>query len=80
MKRLEWLFHIIAFALQCGGIVPVFLRTGDDSADLGAANPLNTIFTAFVLTVTLVLLLRNARTASDAAHRRSKARSSPGCR
>jgi len=33
MKRLEWLFHIIAFALQCGGIVLVFLRTGSDSAD-----------------------------------------------
>ena len=63
MKRLEWLFHIMAFMLQCGAIVPVFLRTGSDSADLGDANPLNTIFTAFVLTVTLVLLLRNARTA-----------------
>ena len=62
MKRLEWLFHIIAFALQCGGIVPVFLRTGD-SADLGEANPLNTIFTAFVLAITLVLLLPRVRTA-----------------
>ena len=49
--------------LQCGAIVPVFLRTGSDSADLGEANPLNTIFTAFVLAITLVLLLPRARTA-----------------
>jgi len=63
MKRLEWLFHIMAFMLQCGGIVSIFLRTGSDSADLGAANPLNTIFTAFVLATTLFLLLRKARTA-----------------
>jgi|SRR5215472_13763545 len=54
MKRLEWLFHIMAFMLQCGGIVPIFLRTGSDSADLGAANPFNTIFTAFVLAITLI--------------------------
>jgi len=60
MKRLEWLFHVFVFALQCGGIVPLFLRTGDDTSDLGTANPLNTISTAFVLSVTLVLLLRNA--------------------
>jgi O-antigen ligase len=63
MKRLEWLFHIIAFVLQCGGIVTLFLRAGNDAADLGAANPLNTILTAFILAVTLVLLLRNVRTA-----------------
>ena len=63
MKRLEWLFHIAVFMLQCGGIVPLFLRTGDDAADLGDANPLNTICTAFVLAITLVLLLRHARTA-----------------
>src|SRR5215831_12507712 len=63
MKRLEWLFHIMAFMLQCGGIVSIFLRTGSDSADLGAANPLNTIFTAFVLATALFLLLRIARTA-----------------
>src|SRR5215469_5007667 len=63
MKRLEWVFHIIAFALQCGGIVPIFLRTGSDSADLGEANPLNTIVTASMLAITLFLLLRRARTA-----------------
>jgi len=34
MKRLEWIFHIIAFAFQCGAIVSVFLRTGD-SAESG---------------------------------------------
>ncbi len=60
MKRLEWLFHVFVFALQCGGIVPVFLRTGDDLNDLGTANPLNTYSTAFVLAITLVLLLRHA--------------------
>jgi hypothetical protein len=60
MKRLEWQFHVFVFALQCGGIIPMFLRTGDDLTDLGTANPLNTYATAFVLAITLVLLLRNA--------------------
>jgi exopolysaccharide production protein ExoQ len=60
MKRLEWLFHVFVFALQCGGIIPMFLRTGDNLSDLGTANPLNTYATAFVLAITLVLLLRNA--------------------
>lgn len=63
MKRLEWYFHIFAFVLQCGGIVPLLLRSGDDSPDLGTSNPLNTIATAFILAVTLFLLLRHGRDA-----------------
>jgi exopolysaccharide production protein ExoQ len=63
MKRLEWYFHIIAFAVQCGAIISLFLRTGDDPADLGAANPLNTISNAVILAVTLALMLGNARAA-----------------
>jgi len=63
MKRLERCFHIFVFVLQCGGIVPVILRSGDDASDLGAANPANTFATAIILAVTLALLLRNGRAA-----------------
>ncbi|HSY87648.1 MAG TPA: hypothetical protein VLA85_13865, partial [Verrucomicrobiae bacterium] len=63
MKRLERLCHVIVFALQCGGVVPVLLRTGEDASDLGAANPANTISTALILVVTLFLLLRHGREA-----------------
>jgi len=63
MKRFEWVFNVTAFMLQCGAIVPMMLRTGNDSPDLGASNPLNTISTASVLAVTLLLLLRHGRVA-----------------
>jgi exopolysaccharide production protein ExoQ len=61
MKRLERLFHVMVFIVQCGGIVPMLVRTGDDAADLGAANPANTISTGVILVVTLILLLRHGR-------------------
>jgi hypothetical protein len=31
MKRFEWVFNVTAFMLQCGAIVPMMLRTGNDS-------------------------------------------------
>jgi hypothetical protein len=49
MKRFEWVFNVTAFMVQCGAVVPLLLRTSDDSLDLGASNPLNTISTAFIL-------------------------------
>ncbi len=61
MKRLEWLFHVLAFALQCGAFISFILRTDQSAAQLGAANPLNTIATAFVLVVTLFLVMRNPK-------------------
>ena len=63
MKRLEWLFHIVAFSLQCGAIVPLLLRTSVDANQLGTANPLNTLATGFVLAIVLLLMLRHARVA-----------------
>ncbi|HEX4572172.1 MAG TPA: hypothetical protein VH184_17190, partial [Dongiaceae bacterium] len=63
MKRFEWIFNVTTFVLQCGAIVPMMLRTSDESPDLGASNPLSTISTAFVLAVTLLLLLRHGRVA-----------------
>ena len=63
MKRLERYLHILVFVLQCGGIVPVILRSGDDLSDLGAANPANTLATAVILGLTFVLLLRHGRAA-----------------
>ena len=63
MKRLEWFFNVSAFVLQCGAVVPLLLRTSDGSPDLGASNPLNTICTAVILAVTLLLLLQHARVA-----------------
>jgi len=62
MKRIEWLFHILAFVLQCNAIVPLLSRTGGDVADLGTANPANTLATAFVLSVVLALMLPRLRT------------------
>ncbi len=63
MKRLlEWLFHVVAFALQCNALVPLLSRNSTDVADLGTANPLNTLSMAFVLSTTLVLMLWRART------------------
>src|SRR6266481_6241096 len=69
MKRVEWLFHILAFALQCNALVPLLSRSGGDVADLGAANPANTIAIAFVLSIVLFLMLR---------HRREVMRYAPG--
>jgi exopolysaccharide production protein ExoQ len=63
MKGLERFFHIVAFMLQCGAIVPLLLRSDDQTSDLGAANPLNTLATAFVLAVTLLLMVRHGRPA-----------------
>ena len=63
MKRLEWLFHMVAFSLQCGAIVPLLLRTSVDANQLGSANPLNTLATGFVLAIVLPLMLRHARVA-----------------
>ena len=57
MKRIEWLFHILAFALQCGAITPLLLRTSVEANALGASNPLNTFANGFVLVVVLCLLL-----------------------
>jgi exopolysaccharide production protein ExoQ len=67
MKRLEWLFHILAFSLQCGAIVPLLLRTSVDANQLGSANPLNTLVTGFVLAVVLSLMLRRRRVAMSYA-------------
>src|ERR1700757_3813741 len=69
MKRVEWLFHILAFALQCNALVPLLSRSGGDVADLGAANPANTIAIAFVLSIVLFLMLR---------HRQEVKRYAPG--
>jgi exopolysaccharide production protein ExoQ len=63
MKRVEWLFHLLAFSLQCGAIVPLLLRTSVDANQLGAANPTNTIATGFVLLVVLAQMLRHGRPA-----------------
>ena len=63
MKRVEWLFHLVAFSLQCGAVIPLLLRTSVDANDLGTANPLNTIATGLVLLIVLVLMLRHGRTA-----------------
>jgi exopolysaccharide production protein ExoQ len=63
MKRVEWLFHLLAFSLQCGAIVPLLLRTSVDANQLGTANPLNTIATGSVLLIVLVLMLRHGRPA-----------------
>jgi len=41
--------------LQAGAIVALLLRTSVDANQLGAANPLNTIATGFVLLIVLVL-------------------------
>jgi len=62
MKRIEWLFHILAFALQCNAIVPLLSRSGGAVADLGTANPANTLATAFVLCGVLALMLPRLRT------------------
>jgi exopolysaccharide production protein ExoQ len=62
MKRLEWLFHMLAFALQCGAIVPLLLRTTVDDSGLGQSNPINTIATASVLTMVVILMLCHPRT------------------
>ena len=35
MKRFKWVFNVAAFMLQCGAIIPMMLRTSDDSPDLG---------------------------------------------
>ena len=69
MKRVEWLFHILAFALQCNALVPLLSRSGGDMTDLGTANPANTIAIAFVLSIVLFLMLR---------HRREVKRYAPG--
>ncbi len=61
MKRLERIFHILAFSLQCGALIPMLLRTDSNTSDLGAANPLNTALTAGVLAVVAVLMLLHAR-------------------
>jgi exopolysaccharide production protein ExoQ len=63
MKRLEWVVHIVIFALQCGGIVSLLLRTSADSdpTAVGVANSLNTISTAIVLAVVLILVLKHAK-------------------
>src|SRR5216684_974103 len=62
MKRVEWLFHILAFALQCNALVPLLSRGSGDFGDLGTANPANTYAVAFVLGVVLFLMLRHAQT------------------
>jgi len=48
-------FDRLAFSLQAGAIVALLLRTSVDANQLGAANPLNTIATGFVLLIVLVL-------------------------
>lgn len=61
MKRLEWLFHIFAFAVQCNALVPLLSRISGNFSDLGASNPANTLSMAVVLSVVSVLILRRHR-------------------
>jgi exopolysaccharide production protein ExoQ len=60
-RRVEWLFHILAFALQCNALVPLLSRSGGDTTDLGTANPANSIAMAFVLSIVLFLMGRHAQ-------------------
>jgi exopolysaccharide production protein ExoQ len=64
LKRLEWLFHLAAFSLQCNALVPLLSRSSaGDVGQLGEATPANTIATAFVLSIASVLMLRHGRMA-----------------
>jgi exopolysaccharide production protein ExoQ len=64
LKRLEWLFHMAAFALQCNALVPLLSRSSVGTiGQLGEATPANTLATALVLSTTSVLMLRNGRVA-----------------
>jgi O-antigen ligase len=63
MKLAERLFHILALACVCGAVTPLATRSSEvASADLGASNPLQTIATAGVLGVVLILMLLHRRT------------------
>jgi exopolysaccharide production protein ExoQ len=61
LKRLEWIFHSAVLILQWGAIMPLLLNSTHGPADLGAANPLNTISNVIVLAMVLLLHLRHAR-------------------
>jgi exopolysaccharide production protein ExoQ len=67
MKRLEWLFHILVFAVQCNALLPLLARSGGSSADLGDSNPANTLAMAMTLGVVVLLVLRNPHALTEFA-------------
>src|SRR3977135_1503657 len=67
MKRLEWLFHILAFAVQCNALVPLLARSSGTSADLGDSNLANTLAMAMTLGVVGLLVLRNPHALTEFA-------------
>jgi exopolysaccharide production protein ExoQ len=67
MKRLEWLFHILVFAVQCNALVPLLARSSGSFADLGDSNLANTLTMAITLGVVALLVLRNPHALTEFA-------------
>jgi exopolysaccharide production protein ExoQ len=60
MKPAERIFHILTMMTQFGCILPIFLSlTGGEGYEVGESAPINTFFTALILVVSVILVLRH---------------------